>query len=225
MLVSEAEWLGKALSVLPLAEVSPCLNLGSSTVDFRTVIQPHIRDQIIAPNEARGVSFIHADEKDAPGVDVVGDIFDPECQALLESIRPASILCCNMFEHVTDRSALVAVCKRIVRPGGYVIVSVPFSYPYHADPIDTYFRPDPDELMALFTGCERISSGIVSDQSYWQEFLHNNRKYRLLKLLKLILRLCVPLYKWESWKHKAHSVFWLCRPYKVSVVVLKVRGG
>ena len=27
--------------------------------------------------------------------------------------------------------------------GGYLVVSVPHSYPFHADPIDTLFRPSP----------------------------------------------------------------------------------
>jgi len=33
---------------------------------------------------------------------------------------------------------------------GYLVVSVPHSYPFHADPIDTLFRPAPDEVVTMF---------------------------------------------------------------------------
>ena len=101
MLTNEAKWIGNALSELPLRIASPCLNLGSSTANFRAVLQPHIERYVIAPAKARGMQFIHADIKEAPGVDIVGDIYDPDFQAQLSALAPGSILCCNMLEHVS----------------------------------------------------------------------------------------------------------------------------
>ena len=222
MLPAEAKWIGDALGSLPADKISPCLNLGSSTGEFRTLIQPHIQNDLISPNEARGVKFIHADIKKAPGVDMAGDIFDPEYRMTLAAMRPASVLCCNMFEHVRDRSLLAKICQQIVRPGGYLIISVPYSFPYHPDPIDTYFRPSPSELASLFPDCEVISSRIVDDATYWEEMGQKTPTERLLATSKLLLHIPLPFYKWQVWKSKVHRLIWLFRPYRVSVVAIRL---
>jgi hypothetical protein len=221
MLAAEAKWIGETLRSLPVDAISPCLNLGSSTAAFRTEVQGYIHEHIIAPNEARGVRFIHADLKNAPGVDVAGDIFDPECQAELAALCPASILCCNMLEHVRDRTELARICRRIVQPGGQLIISAPYSFPYHADPIDTYFRPEPAELAELFPGCTPVGSKIVTDTTYWGELAQQPLGRRLLIVGKVLLHLPFPFYRWEIWKGKAHRLLWLTRPYRVSIVVLR----
>jgi len=220
MLTNEAVWIGKALSALPVDVISPCLNLGSSTAHFRKVLQPHIEKHIIAPCEARGVRFIHADMKEAPGVDVTGDILDPAFQAQLATMTPGSILCCNMFEHVLDRQKLAHICTRIVRPDGYIIVSVPRSFPYHLDPIDSYFRPTPADIAALFPACKIIASETVSDVTYWNELSALTLSERIMILAKSLVHFFLPFYKWERWKSRLHPLFWLFRRYRVSIVVL-----
>jgi SAM-dependent methyltransferase len=221
MLANEAEWIGSALAALPVEVISPCLNLGSSTAHFRTVVQPYIEDRIIAPNEARGVRFIHADMKEASGVDVAGDILDPAVEARLAAMKPGSILCCNMFEHVLDREKLAAACIRLVRPEGYIIVSVPQSFPYHLDPIDTYFRPTPADIAALFPNCKIIASGIVLDTTYWRQLSELRLSERISTLTKSLVHLFLPFYKLERWKSRLHPLFWLFRRYKVSIIVLR----
>lgn len=221
MLPAEAKWIGKALSSLSADQISPCLNLGSSTGEFRTLLQRHINDYLIAPNEARGVRFIHADIKKEPGVDIAGDIFDPEYRVTLTAMKPACVLCCNMFEHVSNRPLLAQICQQIVRPGGHLIFSVPYSFPYHVDPIDTYFRPTPAELASLFPDCEVVASDIVSDETYWDELKRQSVTKRLLTIFKVLLHIPLPFFRWKIWKGKVHRLFWLFRPYRVSVVVLR----
>ena len=225
MLPAEAKVIGDLLAQLPLEEVSPCLNLGSSTAEFRKVRQPYITDDLTAPNERRGLRFIHADMKQEPGVDVAGDIFDPEYRANLAALRPASLLCCNMFEHVIDRPQLAKICQQIVRPGGYVIVSVPYSFPYHIDPIDTYFRPTPTELSLLFPDSEIVDAKIVVDGTFWQELQQQSLAGRALILLKTILHIPLPFIRWEVWKCKMHRLLWLFRPYRVSVILMRCGQG
>jgi SAM-dependent methyltransferase len=168
------------------------------------------------------VKFIHADMKKAAGVDLAGDVFDPHYRATLAAARPASVLCCNMIEHVTDRRQLAKICQQIVRPGGYLIISVPYSFPYHPDPIDTYFRPSPSQLTSLFPDCEVIASNTVDDVRYWDEIRQRPFAERLLLVAKLILHIPLPFYKWPEWKAKIHRLTWLFRPYRVSVVVLRL---
>lgn len=221
MLANEAKWIGDFLAKLPLDMASPCLNLGSSTANFRKNTQPCIERCIIAPEEARGMRFIHADIKDAPGVDLAGDIHDPAFQVRLAASAPATILCCNMFEHVSDRKKLANLCIELVRPGGYIIVSVPRSFPYHLDPIDTYFRPMPANIAELFSPCEIVASDIVSDTTYWKEMSQQTVLQRLMTLIKIGVHFPLPFYKWDRWKSRLHPLLWLFRPYSVSIVVLR----
>lgn len=45
-------------------------------------------------------------------------------------------LCTQVLEHVADLEETVAELKRVVRPGGRLIVTVPFAYNEHANPHD-----------------------------------------------------------------------------------------
>ena len=40
-------------------------------------------------------------------------------------------------------------------PGSLVFVTVPFSYPYHRDPIDTMYRPSPFRVGESYRGVVR----------------------------------------------------------------------
>ena len=136
--------------------VSPLLNLGSSTRAFREATKPHIQRELFGPLAAAGVAVVHSDLKQADGVDVAGDILDPAVLRDLKARGFRCVLCANLLEHVRDRAAVAAACEEIVGPGGLILATVPSSYPYHADPIDTGFRPSPAELAGLFRRSEPL---------------------------------------------------------------------
>ncbi|CAN7508416.1 class I SAM-dependent methyltransferase [Bosea sp. LjRoot90] len=50
-----------------------------------------------------------------------------------------AVFCCSVLEHIPEPWLVFAELKRIVRPGGHVILSVPFIYYLHGAPHD-YFR-------------------------------------------------------------------------------------
>jgi SAM-dependent methyltransferase len=94
-----------------------------------------------APLTRSGCRVIHLDMKKADGVDVSGDLTDPAFVEKLASLRVRSVLCSNVLEHVTDPARLARRLEELLPAGGYLIVTVPHEFPYHADPIDTLFRP------------------------------------------------------------------------------------
>jgi SAM-dependent methyltransferase len=53
-----------------------------------------------------------------------------------------TIFCCSVLEHVEDPFAAMAELSRLLRPGGNLIISVPFRYYLHGAPAD-YFRFTP----------------------------------------------------------------------------------
>jgi hypothetical protein len=151
MFVEEARWIRRQLESLPLQAGDRVLDIGSSTREFRTVEQPHIEHEIFAPLNARGIHVVHMDAKQDDGVDVVCNIADPSdvpLGALDERFQV--VICANLLEHVTDRPAVAARVAQLVAEHGYLVVTVPRVYRYHADPIDTHWRPTPDEVTKLF---------------------------------------------------------------------------
>jgi hypothetical protein len=54
MMRCDASWLAMALKRFPNEEISPILNLGSSTRRFREGEQPHIHELVFRPLAARG---------------------------------------------------------------------------------------------------------------------------------------------------------------------------
>jgi SAM-dependent methyltransferase len=65
------------------------------------------------------------------------------------------VVCTEVLEHLSDPAACVRESLRLLRPAGYLIVSVPFLYPVHADPGD-YQRWTPHGLRVLLQPFARV---------------------------------------------------------------------
>lgn len=163
MRVVEADWLREQLLAIGPEAASPVLNIGSSTELFRTVSKPHVEARLFEPLRRAGFEIIHVDMKSGGGVDIVCRIDSPGSVERLRATGAKSLLCSNMLEHVEDPAAVAAACVSLVPEGGHILVTVPRSYPYHPDPIDTMFRPDVPEVAALFGGCSLIDSLSIDD--------------------------------------------------------------
>ncbi len=174
MFASEAARLREIL--LAAGEVSPLLNLGSSTGHFRKVEKPHIETELFAPLRDAGIEVVHCDLKPAEGVDVAGDILDPQVQASLATRGFRCVLLSNLLEHVTDRTAVAKACEAIAGAGGLVLVTVPSSFPFHADPIDTGYRPKPQDLAAVFAGSDAVLAEEVEGPTYRERLREEGRR-------------------------------------------------
>jgi hypothetical protein len=215
MRVSEARWIARQLAARRDADISPLLNIGSSTAEFREQRQPHIDREIFAPLRSRGIAVIHTDLKSAPGVDIAGDLMDSHVRTQLRACNARALLTSNLLEHVVDRAAFAAAMRELLPAGGYVVATVPRSYPYHADPIDTGYRPAPEELAALFPRCEIVTAETVVDTTYAQE-LRTRGPVRAARALLGALR------PWgEVARSRRDNLRWLLRPFSTSCVVLR----
>src|SRR6185312_15232812 len=188
MFKAEARWLYKQIAALPPEQVSPMLNIGSSTRRFREVEQPWTSQELFAPLRASGVKVIHLDSREGDGIDVRADILNDADVPRLKALGAKSVLCCNILEHVEEPKRLAARCLEIVQPGGHVFVTVPFSYPNHRDPIDTMYRPWPDELEVLFAPARMLRGEILdAGESY-----RDKVKRRPWILLRHVFRAPIP---------------------------------
>lgn len=169
VLRQEARWIGDWLASIADDALFPILNVGSHTERFRTTEQPWIDRHVFAPLRQRG-EVIHTDLRAADGVDIVGDLTDRDFRDHLRGLGARSLLCCNLLEHVPDRPTIAAALQDLVAPGGHAVVSVPYRFPYHADPVDTMYRPRPAEIATLFPQLRTVADEIVVCQT-WLTYL------------------------------------------------------
>jgi hypothetical protein len=199
------------------------LNLGCGALQSRTTNKPWIEELTIFPLKKKGYEIVCSDIFRATGIDLVGDIFDKAFQIQLESLRPSVIMFCNILEHIPakKREMVPAILRKIVKPNGFIFVTVPRSYPYHADPIDTLFRPCPDELTRLFESFDLIDSEVINCGSYAKEFRSGSYKRRAKKIVRLLF----PLIRPKRWFSHIHRLFWFWKPYLQTVTVFRARSS
>ena len=218
----QAEAIRLRRILLELQGISPLLNLGSSTRYFREVIQPHIETELFAPLREAGVTVVHCDLKEDEGVDFAGDILDPGVIRRLKTGGYKCILLSNLLEHVRDREAVAMACEEIVGPGGLILATVPSSYPYHADPIDTYYRPSPAELAKTFRQSELLIGEEVEEPTYAEEL-----KARGIsvggELIRTVLWSLIFFVRPRSAASRLHRWRWYSKPRRVAIALLAVR--
>lgn len=226
MKIEESIWI--ANNILKLANPGQkLLNIGSSTGKFRNQIQPHITKNIFKPIEKKGIKVIHSDIQDAEGVDLVGDFLNEEFVNTLEREKFDFILCSNLLEHLEEIGPICRIIERILKKNGYAIITVPYNYPYHLDPIDNMFRPTVKELHNKFNFLKYINGEILEAKSYNSKINKTERNYfqKLLnnpKMLAIIfLRILLPFYKFNVWKKTMFGVARLFRPFSVTCVILQ----
>jgi hypothetical protein len=215
MLIQEAQWFKEQLETLDPSRVFPMCNVGSSSAAFRTQDQPWIDELIFAPVVRQGHVVKHLDIKSVPGVDIVGDLGNPIFLDELSNMRFKSVFCSNMLEHVVHREAVCAALVSIIPFGGYLFVSVPYSYPYHPDPIDSGFRPSVAELADLFPGTHVIRSAVVGGDT----ILKLRRRHPAMFAFTLV-RFLFPFYKPVGWWRNKGYLPWFFKPLTATCAVL-----
>jgi hypothetical protein len=216
---AEARWLADALARFQPERLSPLLNLGSSTADFRKRIQPWTEDLLFRPLRGRGVAVVHVDQRCGAGIDLRADLTDPAHLPRLRALGPRALLCCNLLEHVTQPELLAAHCLDILPPRGLAFVTVPFSYPHHRDPIDTMYRPHPAQLAALFDGADLIEGAIIgAGRSY-----RDDVRRRPWILLRHVARAPFPFVSFARWRRSMAKLYWLFAEYRITCAVFEKR--
>jgi len=92
------------------------------------------------------------------------------------------VIAAQVLEHVVDPDKALENCKRLLRPGGHLLVTTPFLIRYHPEPLDLW-RWTEAGLRLLFErhGFQVISSGswgnmqcLVMNLSHWAPYLHGH---------------------------------------------------
>lgn len=95
----------------------------------------------------RSQSVVNTDIEEGPHVDMVADAhdlpFDPE--------QFDTVVAIEVFEHLHDPRRAAAEMARVLRPGGQVLLTIPFMFRVHGDPFD-FQRLTANGLEQLFQG-------------------------------------------------------------------------
>ena len=150
MYPENAAWIRNALAGIDLEPGSRAVDIGSSTLHYRTVEQPHVEREVMAPLRERGVKIVHLDAKAADGVDVVQDL-DEATPELAERIGTFDlVLCVGVLGYVHEPQRALDVAAALAGEGAWLISSTPESYRRTLDPYDNMWRPSPTELAAEY---------------------------------------------------------------------------
>lgn len=227
MLYEESIWIGKELLSL-LNPGDALLNIGSSSLEMRQKEQPHIQKYIFDPLINTNIKIINVDIKDSEGVDIVGDITEQDVVNNLKLEKFNAILCSNLLEHVHEKEKIIKAIEDLLSENCAVIITVPYNYPYHLDPIDTMFRPTVKELVALFPSCNLKKGEIVVARSANKGIFEKNYFQKLTKdsrmLFLIFLRLLLPFYKYQIWKKNFFGIKNLFKDFSATCVVLIKRN-
>jgi SAM-dependent methyltransferase len=103
-----------------------CLSKGSSVLDVGVGSAPywHLRDDL---------NWLGLDVISGPNVRFV---LNKDSSWPIESNSIDHVLCTQVLEHVENPEFLVSEIRRVLKPGGTIILNAPFLYPFHGMPND-----------------------------------------------------------------------------------------
>ena len=159
---------------------------------------------------------IHIDCQAYDGINIVSNLIDPSTYKKINKKRGKKIFfLCNVLEHVyaKDRKKILNNIYQCMNSKDGLIISVPYDYPYHADPIDTLYRPSAKAL-SMEIRIRWKNKIIIKSGFFFDEF----KRMPLLKKMRRLLKPLWILQKPSSYIHNFHKLFYLFKPYKISIV-------
>ena len=191
------------------------INLGSGNVEQLKKTKPWVSKNVFEIFKKQKAKILHIDAENFPGVDIVQDLSEPNSLSFCDKLKGSKLfILANVLEHI-PKKAHADFLKKIygkMKSKDGLMITVPYDYPYHADPIDTLYRPTPEDLHKLLP-LTWLEGEIVSAGSYREEFRHMNILKRIRKLLKPLWFFQKP----SKWLEN-HRLFYLFKNYRITIV-------
>jgi hypothetical protein len=190
------------------------INLGSGNVEQLKKTKPWVSKNVFDLFKKQKAKILHVDAENFPGVDIVQDLSQPNSLVFCDSLKGSKLfILANVLEHIPKKAHaefLTKIYSKMKSKDG-LIITVPYDYPYHADPIDTMYRPSPNELKKLLP-LTWLKGEIVIAGSYKDEF----RRMNILKKFRKLLKPLWIFQKPSKWLEN-HRLFYLFKPYQITI--------
>jgi len=138
------------------------------------------------------------------GVDLVADVTKEDFSEPFKE-RFALTICTNLLEHVEDIKLVAKNLIAITQSGGHLLITVPYKYKLHYDPIDNGFRPTPQQIVDLFHDVAEyvVDSKIIS--------ISDIEQYRIKKS------------KFPVWGYRERLSYYLGKRHKTSGILFSIK--
>jgi hypothetical protein len=220
MLYEESLWFKKIIQKYA-QNGALVLNIGSSTKEFIEVTQPYIKTNLFDVFEKKNCIVKNVDIKQAAGIDYVGDVTNPIFVSELKSLNASFIVCSNLLEHLSERKAFCEALVNLMNKETKLIISVPYSFPYHEDPIDTLYRPSLLELQSAFPTLIQIEGKIVDCGSFLNFSNKNNSFfYKYFNFFKNSIAATAAFFIFKS---KFEKLSWVFKRISATCVVYQLK--
>ena len=191
------------------------INLGSGNVEQLMKTKPWVSKNVFDLLKKQKAKILHVDAENFPGVDIVQDLSQPNSLSFCDRLEGSKLfILANVLEHIPKKAHAELLNKIYskMKSNDGLIITVPYDYPYHADPIDTMYRPSPNELKKLLP-LRWLEGEILCAGSYKEEFRQMNTLKKIRKLLKPLWIFQKPT-KWLE----SHRLFYLFKKYQMTIV-------
>ena len=177
----------KALSaVLTSGPKSKVLDVGCGLIPYRNLFHPQA--------EYHGLEIDQARHRNNPNVKY---LYDGKLFPIPDKSYDI-VLCSQVLEHSFEPKLLLSEIFRVLKPGGFLYLTIPFIWPEHEQPFDsqrytsfglTYqLQSNNYTVLSVY----KLSRGPLCLMQLFIEFLEGLHRHRLKnKVLKIILRLAV----------------------------------
>jgi SAM-dependent methyltransferase len=134
------------------------IDIGCGAKPYAKLLAPYVTEHVGLDHELT--------PHDRSSIDLIGTAYEIPA----ETDYFDSAICTAVLEHLEEPELALRECHRVIRPGGYVIYSVPFIWHLHEEPRD-FFRYSKYGLQYLF---EKSGFHIVEMRAlsgFWVTFL------------------------------------------------------
>jgi SAM-dependent methyltransferase len=121
--------------------------VNGTLLDVGCGAQPY---RMLVPANVDYIGIDNADAKDRFGYDLPDTTYFTGDRWPVDDAAVDTVLCTETLEHVLDPADFLGEAKRSLRPGGRLILTVPFAARWHYVPFD-YWRFTPSGLMHLLS--------------------------------------------------------------------------
>ena len=185
------------------------LDLGCGNKPYETIYNPLTKQQT-------GCDAIQSDKNKVDVVCLATDL-------KFENDSFDSILCTQVLEHVYDHHTMMKEVFRVLKPGGHIMLTVPFVWELHEEPHD-FFRFTPHALSALFNEAGLIIDYIKPNGGKWAAIyqLRNNMLYHSFSTRKTFFNKIKKIFFMELrfTQLRNHFAIWLDKKYRSEILTL-----
>lgn len=184
------------------------LDLGCGNKPYESLYNPKTEQQV-------GCDVIQSDQNRVDVICLATELAFPDA-------RFDSVLCTQVLEHVFDHNKMMKEVFRVLKPGGHVILTVPFAWELHEEPYD-FFRYTKHALKELFEQTGFQIDYIKPNGGKWAAIyqLRNNMLYTSFKKKTIINKLKKILYmELRLTQLRNHFAIWMDKRYRDEIFTL-----